>query len=61
MVSSLDSHKSDTAKHNKTEEDARTKMEERINNLQTNIRELYEKLNQVFIILDLRKGWDNDY
>ena len=49
MVSSLDSHKSDSAKQSKAEEDARIKMEERINNLQTNIRELYEKLNQVFI------------
>ena len=48
ITNNMESMKVDSLKSLKGEEEARRRVEERVNNMQTNVRELYEKLNQVF-------------
>ena len=47
LSAGLETLKVDTNHKNKEGENARLKVEERVNNMQTNIREIYEKINQV--------------
>ena len=47
ITNNMESMKVDSLKSLKGEEEARRRVEERVNNMQTNVRELYEKLNQV--------------